>query len=135
MLSALVPVFNAEVYVVGAAALLPRAIQPMVVLLFTLGTMAGKAVLYLAAANVMRGSSSSLKSRVESWVEQLQRHRRYAWPLVFASALVGVPPFYAVSLAAGTLRLGLPSFLLLGSAGRFLRFSAITWAVKGWTWT
>jgi membrane protein YqaA with SNARE-associated domain len=38
---------------------------------------------------------------------------------------VGVPPLYAVAVAAGTLRLGLPTFVALGFLGRLLRFAAI----------
>lgn len=46
-------------------------------------------------------------------------------PLVFTSALTGLPPFYVVSVAAGTLGFRPGPFLLAGFAGRLLRFGAV----------
>jgi len=45
--------------------------------------------------------------------------------VVFASALTGVPPFYAVSVAAGVVRFHFPRFLALALVGRVLRFTAV----------
>ncbi len=133
-LSSVVPAFSAELYIVGAAALVPRAMQPLLLLCFTIGTMAGKTFLYLAAERVVQRSPPRAKVKVESWVGQLQRHRRWAWLLVLVSAFVGLPPFYFVSLAAGILRLGLAGFWVFGSVGRACRFAAIAWAVEGLSW-
>jgi membrane protein YqaA with SNARE-associated domain len=45
--------------------------------------------------------------------------------LVFTSALTGLPPFYAVSVAAGMLGFRPGPFLAAGLAGRLLRFGAV----------
>ena len=42
-----------------------------------------------------------------------------------ARALSSVPPFYAVSLAAGALRLRYGGFLAAGGLGTFVRFAAL----------
>ena len=42
-----------------------------------------------------------------------------------ASAVTGLPPFYAISVAAGVLRLRFVLFFALGLAGRTLRFAAV----------
>ena len=45
------------------------------------------------------------------------------WCIVSSSAASGFPPFYLVSIAAGTLTFPLKPFIILGFAGRFLRFT------------
>jgi membrane protein YqaA with SNARE-associated domain len=45
--------------------------------------------------------------------------------LVFASASVGLPPFYIMSVAAGAARMNLAWFIVLGSLGRLIRFGVI----------
>jgi membrane protein YqaA with SNARE-associated domain len=50
--------------------------------------------------------------------------------LVFASAAIGVPPFYGVSLAAGALKMRLQDFLVSGTAGRIIRFGALALAAR-----
>jgi membrane protein DedA with SNARE-associated domain len=44
---------------------------------------------------------------------------------VFASATAGWPPFYLVSLAAGSLRYSLARFVLVGGSGRLIRFAVL----------
>jgi membrane protein YqaA with SNARE-associated domain len=44
---------------------------------------------------------------------------------ILASALTSVPPFYAVSLAAGTVRVRFGRFFAAGCAGCLLRFAVV----------
>jgi membrane protein YqaA with SNARE-associated domain len=44
---------------------------------------------------------------------------------MLASGMVGVPPFYVVTVLAGTLRVSLAEFLLIGTVGRAVRFIAL----------
>ena len=48
--------------------------------------------------------------------------------LIFASAALGWPPFYGVSLAAGALKIGLPLFVVLGLLRRGIRFAVLAWS-------
>lgn len=132
LLSSLIPVVNAELYIAGATAIVPRAQQLAMVIAFTAATMVGKTALYVVAERLVQTRSESVQAKVAKWVEQLQRRQALVWPAVFASALVGFPPLYPVTLAAGMLRIGVVGFFVVGCIGRFLRFSAITWAANGW---
>lgn len=129
--SAIVPVVNAELYIVAAAAILPQSQQPAMVSLFSLGTMVGKTALYLLAARLVGSCPPTARAQVDRWVARLQHRQGYVWPVVFASTLLGFPPLYAVTLAAGVLRISLVGFFVVGCIGRFARFSAITWAADG----
>ena len=46
------------------------------------------------------------------------------WTLL-ASALVGVPPFYVVSIIAGTMKIKVWQFFSIGFMGRLIRFSIL----------
>ena len=54
--------------------------------------------------------------------------------MVGVSALVGLPPLYAVSLMAGVLRLPLARFMVVTAVGRVLRFALIFYAARYFTW-
>ena len=45
--------------------------------------------------------------------------------VVAVSAVTGFPPFYGVSLMAGTLRLPLAAFMTIGIIGRIIRFGVV----------
>lgn len=132
LLSALIPMVNAELYIAGATAVVPRPHRLAMVIAFTAATMVGKTALYVLADRLVRTRPAAAQAQVGRWVEQLRRRQALVWPAVFASALVGMPPLYPVTLAAGVLRIGVVGFFVVGCVGRFLRFSAITWAASGW---
>lgn len=122
-LSGFVPLVNLETYLLSVAALRPGSSLPPVVLAASLGQMSAKCLLFLAGRGALalplRHRGRALQAA--AWLE-----RRGCGPaLVFASAFSGIPPFYLVSVAAGLLRFPLAAFLLCGTAGRLLRFSAV----------
>ena len=58
----------------------------------------------------------------------LARARAWRGPIevfVFVSAVVGIPPFYIVSLLGGALELSVTRFIVVGCAGRLIRFLVI----------
>jgi membrane protein YqaA with SNARE-associated domain len=126
VVSGLVPLLNTEAYLLAVSAWAPREALLPAVVLTTLGQMLAKALLYLAGS---RGASPRLLGRRGARLGQLkarlERARTGAAALVFASATTGVPPFYLVSVAAGSLGWSLARFLLVGGSGRLLRFAAI----------
>lgn len=136
--SGIVPVVNAELFLLGVAALTPPSGLWLVVVLATAGQMVAKTFMYLAGAGVFRlpfGTKrkvdlEAVRARVARW--------RSKDALVFVSAAVGLPPFYVISILAGTLRFPYPRFIGFGMAGRFLRFALIVavpslgrWVVGG----
>lgn len=122
--SALVPIVNAEVFLLGVAAMAPSSMLATVVVMATLGQMAAKAVLFLAGRGVLsfplgrgRAGLEAVRLRIERW--------RSREALVLVSATTGIPPFYATSILAGSLGFPFGRFLVLGLAGRLVRFSVV----------
>ena len=132
--SAIVPVVNAEVYVVGAAVIVPSPLWPALLVLFTVGTMVGKGIVFMSAERLTNAAAPAVRARIDRAVAMLQRRPAAVWPIVFLSAVVGLPPFYAVTVAGGVLRLGLAGFLVVGGVGRLLRFATLLYGVSLWPW-
>jgi membrane protein YqaA with SNARE-associated domain len=125
VISGLVPFVNAEVYLLGAAALTPSELSVPLVLAATLGQMTAKAALY----GVGRGVLTLPWTRTQKWVVQAQawaeQRPKAEGSLILISAATGLPPFYVVTIACGMLRAPFVPFLVLGFLGRFARFGAI----------
>lgn len=127
IISGLVPVVNLELILIGLVRLaVGDASQlPMLVVLAAAGQMVAKIVLYHASRGMLelprgryRDKIIAARARLEQW-----RSRPY---LVYAlSASLGLPPFYLTVLAAGALAIRLHAFLLIGLAGRLVRFAVL----------
>jgi membrane protein YqaA with SNARE-associated domain len=129
LLSALVPVVNAEVYLLGVA--VGSSASPwLLAFAAAAGQVTGKLVFYLVGLGVLdvrrirrRGTASgrwSLRlATAQGWVD---RHRWGPGALCLASALTGLPPFAVVSLLAGTLRIRWRLFVVTAMTGRYVRF-------------
>jgi membrane protein YqaA with SNARE-associated domain len=129
--SGLVPLLNTEAFVMGLALVHPRGRLAPAVVSITLGQLLAKLLLY----QVGRGSLSLPglrhgRGRMAEMRARLEERRSCVAAVVFASATLGLPPFYLVSMAAGSLRWPLARFLLVGGAGRLARFTVIA-AVPG----
>jgi len=132
LVSALVPVVNAEAYAITAGAVHPAGLV-LVVIALAVGQTAGKVVIFEAARSgsgrlVRRRQGKVAASRWASWSDRLRvalTGRRAGPALVFASASVGVPPLLAVSLAAGAAGQRRCWFALTCLAGRTLRFGLL----------
>jgi membrane protein YqaA with SNARE-associated domain len=130
----ILPVFNVELYLLSVAALSGGTSPLPVALAACLGQMAAKTILYFGARGLLRLPSIGLRAPTAATLgfaqggrlsERLARGSLAAAALVLASAFTGMPPFYAVSVAAGALRVRFVCFLLAGGLGRFLRFAAV----------
>lgn len=130
--SALVPVINVEAYL-GVLAVLETTTDVWVVsLAAAVGQMAGKLVWYLLGKSSLdwgwvrrRLDTPKQQARLERWRRRTDERPVIAGGLVLVSALVGFPPFAIVAVVAGQLRMNLALFLVLGLAGRWLRFAAV----------
>ena len=129
VLSGLVPVVNIEVYLVAVGSLSGASPVP-VVLLTTLGQMLGKCVLYLSGKGFIRLSIWPSWKSLEKTREALDRNKGRTEGVVFISALTGIPPFYALSVLAGVMRIPIVRFLVPGTLGRGLRFTAVMLASR-----
>ena len=124
--SGLVPVLNTEAYLLAVTAFAPSEHLLPVVVLTTLGQMISKSLLYLAGSGALSPRFLGARAaRLQELKSRLQRVPTGVTAVVFASAAAGWPPFYLVSLAAGSLRYSLARFVLVGGSGRLLRFAAL----------
>jgi membrane protein YqaA with SNARE-associated domain len=122
--SGFVPVVNAELFLVGVAALAPREELAALALLAAAGQMVAKSAWYLGGRGVVRLPTGKRRADLEAVQARVERWRSKDL-LVLVSASVGLPPFFATSILAGTLRLPFARFLVVGLAGRALRFGAV----------
>lgn len=123
----LVPVINIEIFLLAAALASPHSLVAIVVLTAA-GQMTAKSLVYLAGKGAL---SLHVGKRHEARIAALSARftrRRAAIPaIVFTSAATGFPPFYLVSVAAGSARFSLAEFLLAGGCGHLLRFGTVAW--------
>ncbi|MGH3874299.1 MAG: VTT domain-containing protein [Pseudonocardiaceae bacterium] len=136
VLSALVPVFNTEIYLVGLAAAQPQLSWVWLGLIAAVGQMIGKVVFYYAGRGALvlparfrperdRPRAGRWSLRVRRLQEELQRRPGWMVVALLASALTGLPPFAATAVLAGLARVRLITFLIVGLIGRFVRFAAV----------
>ncbi|NUS49592.1 MAG: hypothetical protein HOQ22_00930 [Nocardioidaceae bacterium] len=132
VLSALVPLVNIEAYlgVRGAVA----SVESMWLLGFVaaLGQMIGKVVWYYLGATSLNWAwvrkkveTPKAQARLETWRRRTHDRPVVAGGLVFLSAFSGFPPFAIVAVVAGPLRMQVVRFVVLGLAGRWLRFALV----------
>jgi membrane protein YqaA with SNARE-associated domain len=120
LVSSLVPLVNAELLLLGLALASPAA-APLLVVVMAAGQMVGKSALFLGGARL---TPSTLEGRLARWRLD-ERTGRAGAPLIGMSALTGLPPFYLVSVAAPALGVRFRTFLVMGLAGRLLRFAVL----------
>ncbi len=123
--SAVFPLVNAELAVLGLAAALPN---PNVLLLITVATgaqMAGKSAMYWVGRRASALGAGRHAQAFDRWGRRFRGSGPSAVALVFLSSASGLPPFYVISTLAGAFRTNFVAFLLAGSAGRFLHFAAV----------
>lgn len=143
LVSALLPVVNAEALVLVAAARSGPGQAWGLVLALAVGQTAGKLVLFESArrgatawlSRLHRGRKAPV--RLSRWSDRVSaglRSRRAGPAVVLASAALGLPPLAVVSLAAGAAGQRHLVFGLTCLVGRTARFAAlaapIVWATR-----
>ena len=123
----IIPFLNVEAYLLAVSALSPRATLVPVTIAATAGQMAAKSLLYLAGRGLLRVPIRKSQELIERTSARLANYRYGANALVALSAFTGLPPFYAVSVAAGALRLSFVAFFVIGTVGRLVRFAVVFW--------
>ena len=128
IVSGLVPVVNAEVLLVAATVSGVVGEPWLVATVVTLGQMIAKAGLYFAARWAPHLLPERARAALQRGTAYVEQYPNAVFTLVGGSAVVGLPPFYAVTLASGALSVPFVPYLLLGTVGRALRFGALAWA-------
>ena len=117
-----VPIINAEVYLATAGAMSERSMIIPLVLAGTLGQMTAKTAIFFAGQGMLRLPVARDSERMQRVLAKAKAWRGPVELFVFISAVVGIPPFYIVSLLGGALKLRPWHFIVLGLVGRFIRF-------------
>ena len=125
--SGLVPFVNAEVVVAATAVAMPPGQQILAVAVCTIGQMVAKAGLYSGARWLPQRLPARARARLERASDKAKRLEHAGWTLIFVSAVVGLPPFYVISLASGAVRVNMVAFVGVGLLGRFVRFGIIAY--------
>lgn len=146
--SAIVPLINAELFVIGLCASQPGVPWLWLGGAVAVGQIAGKLMYYLAARGSIRLPkflhdrlhrerpmtprrvrwqlrTKAIRGKIEALRERCQRHPHWMTGTYGVSSLVGLPPFMATSVLAGMVRMRLTTFLAAGLAGRWVRFSLL----------
>lgn len=135
-LSALVPIFNIEIYIVGLVTQYPDLAWWAIGLVAAVGQMAGKLIFYAAGrgafrlpARLHRKTEKQRAGRFAKWLQRFHdtAEHRPIWSsgILLASAVVGIPPLLAMAFLAGLAEIRVSLFLAIGVVGRFVRFAAI----------
>lgn len=140
MVSALLPFVNAEAYLVAVAAVTHPPNVWLLAAVAAVGQMLGKLVYYGAGRGGRRlpqllqreQAPGRWATRLRHWQDRAARHPVYAVALMLVSAFIGLPPFAAVSVLVGVIRLPVWAFVLTGTVGRYARFAACLAAPSIW---
>jgi len=124
----MLPFAPIEPFLLGLGLLAPEAMLVPLALAATASHMAGKALLYLGSGEATQLLSDRRRQAIERARIRMSRHRAYQYLTVLASAISGVPPFYAITVAAGMVKLPLVPFIAVGTVGRACRFVALVMA-------
>jgi membrane protein YqaA with SNARE-associated domain len=146
VVSAIVPVVNAEAYVVGSQVTAIAGAVPIAVGV-GIGQTFGKLILFLSVrqgrelpfiqhrrAESRRQPVSRSRARFRAGVArllQLVGQKRWGLPIVLLAAVVGLPPLYAVALLAGATTMRTHWFALVVLVGRVTRFVLLALGVGG----
>ena len=130
VVSAVIPLFNMEAYItVAYASGKGHALE--VAAVGSLGQNIGKLVWYYASRGALdiswlraRMDNPKRQAQFERWRGYVQGRPVLSGLLTFVSAALGFPPFFAMAMVAGTLRMNVVVFFVAGLLGRTLFFWA-----------
>ncbi|HEU4566482.1 MAG TPA: VTT domain-containing protein [Marmoricola sp.] len=131
-ISAIIPVFNMEAYIVLVFAKSQQFSALELSAMGSLGQNVGKLVWYYVARGVLdvpwlrrRLEDPKRKATYERWRGRVEGRPLFSGALTFVSAAIGFPPFFAIAAIAGSLRMNVVVFFLAGLVGRTLFFWAL----------
>ncbi|MBT8494240.1 MAG: hypothetical protein KJO07_14385 [Deltaproteobacteria bacterium] len=126
LVSGLVPIVNAELYLLSIGFVAESWwLAIIIALAAAIGQMIAKVGIYLVARRGAELPKGKLGEKLERYRARIEMHPASASAITFASGIVGLPPLYLVSVAAGLCRTSLVGFALFGTLGRALRFYAV----------
>ena len=146
VVSAVVPVINAETYVVGSQVTAVAGAVPIAIGV-GIGQMVGKLILFLSVrqgkelsfirhrrAEARKAPVGRTRAQFRAAMERLLvlvGQKRWGVPIVLLAAVVGLPPLYAVALLAGATTMRVVWFAGTVLVGRVIRFVLLALGIGG----
>jgi len=131
-ISAVIPIFNMEAYISVMYANAADHSSLGLAFVGSLGQNLGKLVWYYLSWGALdipwlrkRMETPKRQASFERWRGYIHGRPFMSGLLTFVSAAVGFPPFFAMAMVAGTLRMNVVVFFIAGLAGRTLFFWAL----------
>ena len=135
--SALIPLINLELIVVGIAERVPREQFLALACIAGAGQTLGKLVWYYLGANALRWGwirkkveTPKAQAKLEHWRSRTHDRPWFAAALVAVSGFSGFPPFAIIAVLAGQLRMQLPVFTVVTFVSRSVRFGVFFYLGK-----
>lgn len=128
--SALFPLINIEAYVIGISASgVGGATAVSLAIACGAGQSAGKVVWYAVTRRGIETGwaqkklgNPKIRTSYERWVERMDGRPGYGGTIMFAAALLGIPPLLVMAAVAGALKMPMWLFVPTIFVGRTLRF-------------
>jgi membrane protein YqaA with SNARE-associated domain len=131
VVSAVIPIFNMEAYISVAYASAPNYSALGLAFIGSVGQNIGKLVWYYLSMGALdipwlkrRLDTPKRQASFQRWSNYVQGRPMMSGLLTFVSAAIGFPPFFAMAMVAGTLRMNVVVFFVAGLIGRTLFFWA-----------
>jgi len=131
VVSAVIPLFNMEAYISVLYANSTANSALLIAFVGSLGQNVGKLVWYYICRGALdipwlkrRMDTPKRQASFQRWSGYVQGRPVMSGLLTFVSAAVGFPPFFAMAMVAGTLRMNVVVFFVAGLIGRTLFFWA-----------
>jgi len=131
VVSSVIPIFNMEAYISVVYANTQQYSALGLAFVGSLGQNLGKLVWYYLSMGALdipwlqrRMDTPKRQASFERWRSYVQGRPVVSGVLTFVSAAIGFPPFFAMAMVAGTLRMNVVVFFVSGLAGRTLFFWA-----------
>ena len=131
VVSAVIPLFNMEAYISVVYANSTANSALLLAFIGSFGQNVGKLVWYYICRGALdlpwlkrRMDTPRRQASFEKWRDFVQGRPFVSGLLTFVSAAIGFPPFFAMAMVAGTLRMNVVVFFVAGLLGRTLFFWA-----------
>lgn len=143
IVSALIPLVNAEAYLLAVGVATDPASLWLLAFVAALGQTVGKIIWYevgrraLEWSVVQRKLSTPRSQRLRTlWRDRLESKPWASAAVLFAAATVGLPPLFVMAVVAGQLEVNRVQFVVIVLLGRTLRFAAVlgglSWVMEAW---
>jgi membrane protein YqaA with SNARE-associated domain len=132
LVSALIPLVNAEAYLVALGVATDPAGLWLIAFVAGLGQTAGKLIWYEVGRRALtwsftrRKMSNPKAQRLRKlWHDRLEARPVVSGSVLFLAASVGIPPLFVMAVVAGQLEINRVWFTIIVLVGRTLRFAAV----------